>query len=94
MAQLRGGDEPVAVLVEVAQALDEVVGGVAAARLRDRLPHNAPIKSVRYLFEPTCITKHYMQTLNLMFSRSSVPIIQFYIFHIHTYKHLSNQLSH
>lgn len=38
VAQFRGGDEPVAVLVEVAQALDEVVGGVAAARLRDRLP--------------------------------------------------------
>lgn len=40
VAQLRGGDESVAVLVEVAQALDEVVGRVAAARLRDRLPHN------------------------------------------------------
>ena len=37
VAQLGGRDEAVAVLVEVTQPLDEVVGGVAAARLRDGL---------------------------------------------------------
>lgn len=41
MPQLRRRDEPVAVLVEVAETFDEVVGSVSAARLRDSLqpPH-------------------------------------------------------
>lgn len=47
--QLGGRDEAAGVLVEVAQALDKVVGRVHAARLRDGLVVVIPMSRQKYL---------------------------------------------
>lgn len=68
VAQLGGRDEPVAVLVEVPQPLDEVVRRVAAARLADGLQRarlTAAARGPRTATRPGAVqvVKKYYETL-------------------------------